>query len=129
MCPQRSQESISCLSSEELSPLVSSLDVICWSTVECRCHYLISWLEGITEISVQQTTITIPVIPSHEQEYIIFVREASKIIESFYKLRCSYPAFAEFVYHLEGIHEVEVRLLSKSSPGFLELLLHSQLFS
>ena len=128
VCSKRCQEDISCLSSKELSSVISSLNVIGWSSFHSRRHKLVLWHESVTEISIKHPSITVLIISPHKQVHIILMRETANIIETFEDLRRSDPAFAVFINDLESVHQVKVWLAGQSRLGILQFLLHAQLF-
>ena len=84
---------------------------------------LIKRTEGITEVRVQEPTVGIVIVPSHEGVDVVFVAVLAELLENVVQVGSCQPALLFDVEHLEGVHEVEVALDGEANAGFFHFAL------
>lgn len=70
--------------------------------------------KSITKVRVQQSSISIEVISSHESVYVVSVTKLSVVLKDILQIRRSNKTFLLGIKHLECISKIEVSHLSKS---------------
>ena len=71
------------------------------------------WSEGITEIRVDHSAVTVAVVTSNESICVILMTEYSILLQAFLKLRGRHPAFRINISKLEGIKQIKIAVLNQ----------------
>lgn len=118
---ESAQEHLTGLNCEEVGAAITVVDVVSGTALHRLGKGLVEWGEGIAEVRVKNSAITIFVVPSHKEEDVVSVWVHAEFTQGFDNLGSGHPTFAELVDHLVGVHQVEVWLGRKTRLCLIDL--------
>jgi len=118
---------ISSISQEVISFRCILVQVVCFSCSKHGGMVRRSWNEGISELTVSNSSIRVSVPSSNKHICVFFVDIHTKFRKRFNNFMSRDPTLSSSVKDLEHIHQVEIRFLCKLDFSIFKLLLKTYL--